>query len=88
MNRRGFIGAIIGSGAAPAIVRASSLMPIVPRANYVWTPYSLGFQSLVCETEIVKLTLAKHRMEIIDNLAKYNDLYKEITSYYAGKSIM
>ena len=29
MNRRGFIGSILAFGAAPAIVRAGSLMPIV-----------------------------------------------------------
>jgi hypothetical protein len=30
MNRRGFIGSILALGAAPAIVRADSLMRIVP----------------------------------------------------------
>lgn len=34
MNRRGFLVAILATATAPAIVRASSLMPIVPR---VWT---------------------------------------------------
>lgn len=29
MNRRGFLGSILAAAAAPAIVRASSLMPIV-----------------------------------------------------------
>jgi hypothetical protein len=33
MNRRGFLGSIIAMAAAPAIVRASSLMP-----GRVWTP--------------------------------------------------
>jgi hypothetical protein len=31
MNRRGFIGSILALGAAPAIVRADSLMRIIPR---------------------------------------------------------
>lgn len=31
MNRRGFLGAILAAAAAPAIVRADSLMRIVPR---------------------------------------------------------
>lgn len=31
MNRRGFLGSILALGAAPAIVRADSLMRIVPR---------------------------------------------------------
>jgi len=33
MNRRGFLGSIIAVASAPAIVRASSLMP-----GKVWTP--------------------------------------------------
>jgi hypothetical protein len=36
MNRRGFLGAMIAAAAAPAIVRASSLMPVA--APKVWTP--------------------------------------------------
>jgi hypothetical protein len=35
MNRRGFIGSILALGAAPAIVRADSLMRIVPRETLV-----------------------------------------------------
>jgi hypothetical protein len=93
MNRRGFIGAIIGAAAAPAIVRASSLMPIVPRAGYVWTPSILGLQALVAETEImqtmqgvessfsemVALTLARHRMDIESSIAQSNALYRHIS---------
>ena len=35
MNRRGFLGAILAAAAAPAIVRADSLMRIVPRETEV-----------------------------------------------------
>ena len=38
MNRRGFLGGILALGAAPAIVRADSLMRIVPRGLIV-DPY-------------------------------------------------
>ena len=37
-TRRGFLGAILAAAAAPAIARASSLMPI--KAPEVWTPTS------------------------------------------------
>lgn len=37
MNRRGFLGSILALGAAPAIVRADSLMRIVPRDTTVFT---------------------------------------------------
>lgn len=36
MNRRGFLGSILALGAAPAIVRADSLMRIVPIQTTVW----------------------------------------------------
>lgn len=39
MNRRNFIGALI---AAPAIVRASSLMPV----TRIWTPTGFGLSAL------------------------------------------
>lgn len=41
MNRRGFLQGMLAAGAAPAIVKASSLMPIfVPK---LWTPAVLQF---------------------------------------------
>lgn len=52
MNRRGFLSSILALGAAPAIVRADSLMRVVPRETTVidsqfydgiqWTEYDLA----------------------------------------------
>ena len=52
MNRRGFIGSILALCAAPAIVRADSLMRIIPpRALILWGDGihddTLAFQALV-----------------------------------------
>lgn len=47
MNRRGFLGSILAAAAAPAIVRASSLMPItaskiiVPSREIFVPPHNL-----------------------------------------------
>lgn len=38
MNRRGFLGSILALGAAPAIVRADSLMRIVPVQSTILLP--------------------------------------------------
>ena len=38
MNRRGFLAGIIATASAPAIVRADSLMRIVPRATTLLAP--------------------------------------------------
>lgn len=44
MNRRGFLGAILAAGIAPAYVKASSLMPVVSRIWVPWGayPYSIS----------------------------------------------
>lgn len=42
MNRRGFLGSILALSAAPAIVRADSLMRIVPRDALVFHPVALS----------------------------------------------
>lgn len=39
MNRRSFLGSILAAAVAPAIVRADSLMRIVPRSALVLDPY-------------------------------------------------
>jgi hypothetical protein len=41
MNRRGFLQAILAAGVAPAFVRSSSLMLLVPRRE-IWTVPSIG----------------------------------------------
>lgn len=47
MNRRGFLGSILAACAAPAIVRADSLMRIVPLDTTVWTVTAKGRDSVV-----------------------------------------
>ena len=42
LTRRGFLGTILTLGAAPAIVRAASLMPVVPRRG----GWETGFMSM------------------------------------------
>lgn len=60
--RRGFLAALLALGAAPAIVRASSLMPI--KAPKVWVPemeigvYE-GFRFI--ESPVLALTIARIR---------------------------
>lgn len=60
MNRRGFLGAIIATCAAPAIVRADSLMRIVPR-----------YTTIVFDTETVmahyRIGVMKLMNELLDN---------------------
>lgn len=42
MNRRGFLGSILAACAAPAIVRADSLMRVVPTETVIaFPPYSM-----------------------------------------------
>ena len=53
MNRRSFLGAILAAGAAPAIVRADSLMRVVVRPDsglitYGWVEVS---QSIIIDSD-------------------------------------
>jgi hypothetical protein len=41
VNRRGFLGSILALGAAPAIVRADSLMRILPMERLVLSPLGI-----------------------------------------------
>ena len=41
MNRRGFLGAILAAGMAPAIVHAANLMPLVVRPSGLIVPMSM-----------------------------------------------
>ena len=53
MNRRGFLQSCIALAAAPAIVRADSLMRIVPRDRLVWTATFEGAASRLVPTCLV-----------------------------------
>ena len=46
MNRRGFLGSILALGAAPAIVRADSLMRIVPRGTSLVTGAAISTREM------------------------------------------
>lgn len=50
MNRRGFLTGILALGAAPAIVRATSLMP----GRAIWVPgHLVAYGSMTVESEFV-----------------------------------
>lgn len=55
MNRRGFLGAILAAAAAPAIVRAASLMPVA--APKVWTPPDTIFTGEIGRHERVRMVV-------------------------------
>lgn len=42
LSRRGFLTGMLALGAAPAIVRAASLMKVVTPAGLVWSGYDLA----------------------------------------------
>ena len=51
VNRRGFLGTCLALGVAPAIVRADSLMRIVPRETGVFVPWFVD-PALLCRTSM------------------------------------
>lgn len=63
MNRRGFLGSILALGAAPAVVRASSLMRIAAPAA---TPLTFS--------ELIAKTIREKAPEIAENIRRRNAL--------------
>lgn len=86
MNRRGFLGYILALGAAPAIVRADSLMRIIPKEQYVWTQVVEPLVIVNPENfhEMVSKVLRKNGPQILANLQKRNALLKQ---YLASQSV-
>ena len=73
MDRRGFLGSILALGLAPAIVRADSLMRIVPRETgiiLIEGPHWGTFDELVSET------FRRHSKILLDNAIRHNALYQ------------
>lgn len=56
MNRRGFLGAILAAGVAPAIVRSSSLMKLVVPSQEIIVPVLVPFD-LITRSMIIRETL-------------------------------
>lgn len=65
MNRRGFIGSILALGAAPAVVRASSLMRL-------WTPSEEIARPTL--EEVIRTTIRARAPELADNICRSNAL--------------
>lgn len=77
MNRRGFLGSILALGAAPAIVRADSLMRIVPMDAAILLPgaVTLTGDRLVSLVEITReaLRLCHEKAEYLSRLERQYD---------------
>lgn len=56
MNRRGFLGAILAAGVAPAVVQAANLMPMVRRPSGVITATSLDAEHVIVTLEELENT--------------------------------
>ena len=80
MNRRGFLQSCLALSAAPAIVRADSLMRIVPR-EVVLLPYQQEIASLIGYGDesfsmIIARTFKEHSAEIRANVERHNALLR------------
>ena len=85
MNRRGFLTGIFAFGAAPAIVKADSLMKLVPRqtevlgfatVEYHWKTVAGSVVVPVEFSELMAETFRKHRIAIADAVAQRNAALK------------
>ena len=70
MNRRGFLGSILALGAAPAIVRADSLMRIVPREALVIAPAEIRLALSIDEFSERYIEPARNMLMTIDQITR------------------
>lgn len=95
MQRRGFIGAILAAAAAPAIVKAESLMPIFVPKRFAWAPdapYPIAYSSarehvLMMRNE--SMDYAAFQMLLLRQIAEglgvpYPSLQKQLSSRANG----
>ncbi len=86
MNRRGFLGAILAAAAAPAIVRADSLMRIIPRdAGILLENYTQVFDKIQVVSGIpddfsamISRVLRERAPEIARNIQQRNALLRKL----------
>lgn len=89
MDRRGFLGSILALGAAPAIVRADSLMRIIPTdatlilQNAMRAAWATGGEPefiLVHPTltEIIATTLRNNSHKFAANIERQNNLLQAV----------
>lgn len=83
MNRRKFLTGLLGFVAAPAVVRAASIMPISPLENIVAeTDYGFTFGPVntydATFDEIVRETLRKKSHLLADNVTRNNILLSRL----------
>jgi hypothetical protein len=57
MNRRGFLGAMLGGMAAPAIVKAEHLMKIVAPKQEIILPFKLRHQNSISGAHILDMDI-------------------------------
>lgn len=62
MDRRGFLGAILAAAVAPAIVRADSLMRIIPRDTRVLQQFVVTSLSM----DELRLSMSEYRHRILE----------------------
>lgn len=86
MNRRGFLGSILAACAAPAIVRADSLMRIVPMDDTLVLIHPARYRQIIGATvivpstidEIVRTTLRSRAPELIRQISQRTALLKQM----------
>lgn len=83
MNRRGFLGSILAACAAPAIVRADSLMRIVPRETAVIvTPNALEVNWEAYTREVLRVL---NNNLYLANAASAENAYLSAVPYGRGE---
>lgn len=78
MNRRGFLGAILAAGVAPAIVRSGSLMRVFARAESgLFVPELPGLVVGTGNTLLTPSIIARECLAILKNQLSFTQIISE-----------
>ena len=88
MNRRGFLGSILALGCAPAIVRASSLMPVRPL--FVTAGFeTAGFAVRSGSSLLTPTIITREALEILEkNMMFANLVNRRFENYFDNERIV
>ena len=84
MNRRSFIGSILALGAAPAIVRASSLMPVRAMKPWELEGWEVAYDTVDGPSLLTPSIITRESLSILENNLLFANLVnRRFENYFA-----
>jgi DMSO reductase anchor subunit len=88
MNRRSFLASILALGAAPAIVRADSLMRVVARETEIVVPTVNEVAMFAHGNRLLSIeTITRQALAMLEQQIKFSKSFQMVTFEGAGRTL-